>query len=61
MSVPTIKTLGELKKSNYKFLTIKDELRENLIKKLKVEEPIFDGTSILLVPKPNSNILKFLN
>ena len=43
MSVPTIKTLGELKKSNYKFLTIKDELRENLIKKLKVEEPIFDG------------------
>ena len=29
MSVPTIKTLGELKKSNYKFLTIKDELREN--------------------------------
>ena len=43
MSIPTIKTLGELKKSNYKFLSIKDELRENLIKKLKAEEPIFSG------------------
>jgi len=43
MSIPTIKTLGELKKSNYKFISIKDELRENLIKKLKAEEPIFDG------------------
>jgi magnesium chelatase subunit I len=43
MSIPTITTLGELKKSNYKFLSIKDELRENLIKKLKAEEPIFSG------------------
>lgn len=43
MSFPTIKTLGELKKSGYKFLTIKEELRENLIKKLKTEQPIFDG------------------
>jgi len=43
MNQPTIKTLGELKKSGYKFLTIKDELRENLISKLKKNEPIFDG------------------
>lgn len=43
MSQPTIKTLGELKKSGYKFLSIKDELRENLISKLKKQEPIFDG------------------
>ncbi len=43
MSAPSIKTLGELKKSNYKFLSIKDELRENLIKKLQSQEPIFDG------------------
>jgi magnesium chelatase subunit I len=43
MSIPAISTIGELKKSNYKFLTIKDELRENLIKKLKANEPIFDG------------------
>jgi magnesium chelatase subunit I len=43
MSTPTIKTLGELKKSNYKFISIKDELRENLIKKLQAQEDIFDG------------------
>lgn len=43
MKAPSIKTLGELKKSNYKFLSIKDELRENLIKKLQSKEPIFDG------------------
>lgn len=43
MNQPTIKTLGELKKSGYKFLSIKDELRENLIKKLKTKEAIFDG------------------
>ena len=35
MAQPTIKTLGELKKTDYKFLSIKDELRENLITKLK--------------------------
>jgi magnesium chelatase subunit I len=43
MSIPTIKTLGELKKSGYKFLSIKDELRENLISKLKNKESIFEG------------------
>jgi len=43
MSQPTIKTLGELKKSGYKFLTIKDELRENLILRLKNNQQIFDG------------------
>ena len=43
MSKPTIKTLGELKKSGYKFLTIKDELRKNLILKLKNKEEIFEG------------------
>jgi magnesium chelatase subunit I len=43
MAQPIINTLGELKKSGYKFLSIKDELRENLIKKLKNNEEIFDG------------------
>jgi magnesium chelatase subunit I len=43
MSTPDIKTLGALKKTGYKFTTIKDELRENLIKKLKAEAPVFDG------------------
>ncbi|HOZ87733.1 MAG TPA: magnesium chelatase, partial [Bacteroidia bacterium] len=43
MNQPTIKTLGELKKSGYQFLSIKDELRKNLISKLKNKEEIFDG------------------
>ena len=38
-----IKTLGELKKSGYISRSIKDELRGNLIKKLKNKEPIFEG------------------
>lgn len=43
MSQAAIKTLGELKKSGYKFLSIKDELRENLISKLKKKEALFEG------------------
>lgn len=38
-----LKTLGELKKSGYKPKSIKDELRENLILKLKKKEQIFSG------------------
>ncbi|MEJ2104878.1 MAG: sigma 54-interacting transcriptional regulator, partial [Ignavibacteriaceae bacterium] len=38
-----IKTLGELKKSGYKPKTIKDELRDNLIKFLKEKKNAFDG------------------
>src|SRR5688572_23215310 len=38
-----IKTLGELKKSGYKPRSIKEELRENLIKKLKKKENVFEG------------------
>lgn len=38
-----LKTLGELKKSGYKPKSIKDELRENLIHKLKKKEQIFSG------------------
>ena len=36
-----INTLGKLKKSNYQFVSIKDELRNNLITKLKNKESIF--------------------
>jgi magnesium chelatase subunit I len=43
MAVPTIKTLGELKKTGYKFLSIKDELRENLIAKIKNKQQVFEG------------------
>ncbi|MEM9546018.1 MAG: magnesium chelatase [Bacteroidota bacterium] len=38
-----IKTLGELRKSGYKPRSLKEELRENLIAKLKNKETIFDG------------------
>ncbi len=42
-NVPTIKTLGELKQSGYASRSVKDELRENLIKKLRNDEPVFEG------------------
>jgi magnesium chelatase subunit I len=38
-----IKTIGELKKSGYQSKKIKDELRDNLILKLKKKEKIFEG------------------
>ena len=38
-----IKTLGELKRSGYKSKTIKNELRDNLIARLRKKEKIFDG------------------
>ena len=37
------KTLGELKKSGYQSRSIKEELRENLIAKLKKKERVFKG------------------
>ena len=43
MAIPTIHTLGELKKTDYRSISIKDELRENLIRKIKNKEPIFEG------------------
>src|SRR5258706_7621391 len=38
-----IKTLSQLKASGYKYKTIKDELRFNLIEKLKNKENVFEG------------------
>jgi len=48
MSSPKIsderaKTLGELKQSGYKSVSVKDELRGNLIKKLRAGEKLFPG------------------
>jgi magnesium chelatase subunit I len=37
------KTIGELKEKNYKVLSVKDEIRNNLIKKLKNKEELFKG------------------
>src|SRR6188472_310027 len=38
-----VKTLGELKKSGYKSKSVKEEIRQNLIKKLETGEDTFPG------------------
>jgi magnesium chelatase subunit I len=43
MSIPKIKTLGELKKSGYQPKSVKDEIRKNLICKLQKNESTFSG------------------
>jgi len=43
MKIETIKTLGDLKKSGYQLKSIKDELRDNLIQKIKNKETTFEG------------------
>src|SRR6185437_17041564 len=43
MDSTKIKTLGELKKSGYKSRSVKEEIRENLIAKLKRKETTFPG------------------
>ena len=43
MKIETIKTLGALKKAEYKSKSIKDELRNNLIQKIKNKETTFVG------------------
>ena len=43
MNIKKINTLGELKKSGYKSLTLKEEVRKNLIEKIKNKENAFTG------------------
>ena len=43
MKIENTTTLGELKKSGYQSKSIKDELRDNLIEKIKNKETIFNG------------------
>src|SRR5665647_686878 len=43
MDIQKIKTLGDLKDSSYKPRSIKEELRENLIKKISKKEITFPG------------------
>ncbi len=43
MTYPKIKTLGELKKAKYKSKSIKAEIRDNLVQKLKAGETVFTG------------------
>ncbi|HLW78622.1 MAG TPA: magnesium chelatase [Terriglobia bacterium] len=37
------RTLGELKRSGYRSVSVKDELRANLVRKLEAREPVFPG------------------
>lgn len=43
MNIQQIKTLGELKASGYQSKSIKEEIRANLLKRLKSHEPTFTG------------------
>src|SRR5580704_19754042 len=43
MSHPRAATIGQLKESGYKPASVKDELRKNVIRKLKVGEELFPG------------------
>lgn len=43
MKIETINTLGDLKKAGYQSKSIKDELRDNLIQKIKSKETTFEG------------------
>lgn len=60
MEKPTIATLGELKKAGYQSKSIKDELRDNLIEKLKKKEKVFDrilGYEDTVIPEIERAIL----
>ena len=37
------RTLGELKKSGYKVVSVKEEMRRNLIARIRAGRPLFDG------------------
>src|SRR6476469_5188945 len=43
MKHDTIQTLGQLRASGYRPRTVKEELRENLITKLRIKEEVFPG------------------
>ncbi len=43
MNYQKIKTLGDLKKTDYKARSVKQEIRENLIKKWQQKEKVFEG------------------
>ena len=54
------RTLGELKASGYQSASVKDEMRRNLIRKLKAGHPIFDsimGYDETVVPQVQNAIL----
>lgn len=58
--IEKIKTIADLKKSGYKDISVKDELRQNLIAKLKENEEIFHdivGYDETVIPEIQNAIL----
>jgi magnesium chelatase subunit I len=51
------KTLGELKAAGYRYRPVKDELRENLVTRLRSDQPVFTG----LVGYDNTVIPQIIN
>lgn len=43
LDIKSVKTLGDLKKANYQSVSIKDEIRKNLIEKIRNKENTFTG------------------
>lgn len=60
MATDRPKTLGELRASGYRLETIKDEMRRNLIKKIRTNQPLFPeilGYEETVVPQVQNAIL----
>ena len=43
MTITDIKTIADLKKADYKVLSVREEIRKNLIVKMETNQPIFPG------------------
>ena len=43
VSEPTAKTVGELRKSGYQVVSVREEIRNNLMDKIRAEELVFPG------------------
>ncbi len=50
MKIDNIKTLGQLKASGYKSISIKDELRNNLREKIKSGKPFLKAFMVSKTP-----------
>ena len=50
MNIQNIKTLGELKESNYKPKSVKEEIRKNLIEKSVKKKTHFPELSVMKIP-----------
>ncbi|MCA8940774.1 MAG: magnesium chelatase, partial [Planctomycetes bacterium] len=57
MPKPTIRTLGELRQSDYHSRSVRDEIRNNLMRKLANKEPLFEG----IVGYDDTVIPQFIN